>query len=120
MHFTVRKRSFPRLCFYTRVPRILSTGGGCLGPHPGWKLKGLTRGSRPTPRRGLRGSGQGGTSRHRPRWEVGGLARRVSRPTEEDTPPLQTATAADDTHPTGMHSCLFHFIFVWFSVKYLR
>ena len=28
--------------------------------------------------------------------------------TEADTPlPGETATAADDTHPTGMHSCCF-------------
>ena len=25
--------------------------------------------------------------------------------TEADTPPRETATAADGTHPTGMHSC---------------
>ena len=105
---------------FTRVCQELCPGGGCLGPHPGWKLKGLTRGSRPTTQAGVKRSGQEGTSRPRPRWEVGGLARRVSRPTEADTPPLQTATAADGTHPTGMHSCLFHFIFVWFSVIFLR
>ena len=33
----------------------------------------------------------------------------------EQTPPLQTATAADGTHPTGMHSCLF----ILFSIKKL-
>ena len=40
-------------------------------------------------------------------------SRRVSAPggtgipacTEADPPPLETATAADGTHPTGMHSC---------------
>ena len=32
------------------------------------------------------------------------------------TPSQQTATAADGTHPTGMHSCFF-FIFMQFSAK---
>ena len=54
-------------------------------------------------------------SRPRPRGEVGGSGRgEGSRPeggciqacTEADTP-QQTATAAEGTHPTGMHSC-FH------------
>ena len=31
-------------------------------------------------------------------WLKGGLL--------GDTPPPQTATVADGTHPTGMHSCL--------------
>ena len=30
-------------------------------------------------------------------------------PPGADTPPQQTATAADGTHPTGMHSCLTYF-----------
>ena len=31
---------------------------------------------------------------------------RAVTPPEADTPPRDTATAADGTHPTGMHSCL--------------
>ena len=30
-------------------------------------------------------------------------------PTRQTPPPPKTATAADGTHPTGMHSCLFNF-----------
>ena len=39
--------------------------------------------------------------------------RRVGIPacTEADPPPGETATAADGTHPTGMHSCLLYTLF---------
>ena len=35
-------------------------------------------------------------------WSGGG----VGIPALRQTPPGETATAADGTHPTGMHSCL--------------
>ena len=79
---TVRKRSLRRLCFYTCLSVILFTGGvqaqarGCPGP-------------------GLGEARPGG----------GGQARGcIPACTEADTPPQQTATAADGTHPTGIHS----------------
>ena len=80
---------------------VSSTGpGGCL---PGGV-------SRPGPGRlpgGCPGPGWGGCP------GPGGC---IPRCTEADTPPpQQTATAADGTHPTGMHSCSNintpHFIF---------
>ena len=49
--------------------------------------------SRPTPRGEVEGSGRGGA-------HPGGC---IPSCTEADPPPM--ATAASDTHPTGMHSC---------------
>ena len=80
-----------------------SRGGECLGPGGGW---GVWLG--------------GGVSGPRPKGEVGGSCRGVSRPTarvgwgvskhalrQTLPPPRQkTATAAGGTHPTGMHSLL--------------
>ena len=40
-------------------------------------------------------------------WGRGSASVHVGIPSREQTPPQQTATAADGTHPTGMHSCLF-------------
>ena len=70
---------------FLHVSVILSTGRGCLGPGPGGRLGGSGWWGP--------GPGQGGVSK---------LALRQTTP-----PPQQTATAADGTHPTGMHSCLF-------------
>ena len=97
---------------------------GCLWPGPGEVGVCLGGVSRPRPRGGW-GSALG-VSRPRPKGKLGvcrggsgpcpggpGPGLGVSRPrpgvcmpacTEADTPPPQTATAADSTHPTGMHS----------------
>ena len=98
---------------------------GSPGPDPGGRLGGLAMEvSRPNPR-GRWGSGQGvrGVSRPRPGRRLGGLARGCPGPDPEGgsrprpvegvsqyalrqtpPPPQQTATAADGTHHTGMHS----------------
>ena len=72
-----------------------SLAGGCLGPDPGGRLWGRSGGVQP-----LR------VSRPRPREIVqtqGGVSQHALR---QRPPPLQqTATAADGTHPTGMHAC---------------
>ena len=93
---------------YVFTPVILSTGGGgCLGPGP----EGVCPGGCPGPGpesvclgEGCPGLGLGGS---RPRGCPGPGPGGVCIPacTEADTPPQQTATAADGTHPTGMHSC---------------
>ena len=85
---------------------VILSGGGAPGPDPGGEVGGLAR----------------GVSRPRPRGEVGGLAggggcpgpgllRGVSQHALRltTTPPQQTATATDGTHPTGMLSCLIKF-----------
>ena len=80
--------------------------GGSPGPHPGGKLRSLTWGaSRPTPRGEVQGSGLGGLQAHT--WGVSRhkLGGGVSQHALRQTPPQQTATAADGTHPTGTHSC---------------
>ena len=101
--------------------------GGAPGPHPGGKLRGLAWGelqvhtqggswevwpggvsrstpgvSRPTPWGGLQAHTQGGLQAH----TQGGYP---SMHWGRHPPPQQTATAAGDTHPTGMHSCLLKF-----------
>ena len=48
----------------------------------------------------------GGVSRPIPRGRLRGLAGGVQFHTQGQNPPQQTATAADGTHPTRMHSCL--------------
>ena len=55
--------------------------------------------SRPILRERLRGLAGGGP---RPRWGVC-----IPACTEADPPPQQTANAADGTHPTVMHSCIY-------------
>ena len=81
--FTARKRSLRRLRFYTCQNR-----GGGLGPDPGGRFGGLAR-------EGCPGPHPGGCT---------GPGECIPACTEVDTP-QQTATAADGTHPTGMHSC---------------
>ena len=86
---------------FLHVSVILSTGreGGCLGPDPGGRLGVLARGvsrSRPGGSRPWGGPGLGGPG-------LGPGGRCIPACTETD-PPLQMATAADGTHPTGMHS----------------
>ena len=69
-----------RYSFHKRVSRILSTGG--CGVHP--------------------------PGRHPPRADTPHAGPSSPRQTPSpwgDPPPPQTATAADGTHPTGMHSC---------------
>ena len=106
------------------VSVILLTGWGWYPSMPCSRSPGV---SRPTPRRECEGSGLGGPTPSRP--TPGGVSRPTPRGvfqahtrgdlqahtwwgfpacTEADTSPL-TATAADGTHPTGMHSCfLYH------------
>ena len=70
-----------------------SANGGCLGPGPGpggrWEV------SRPRPG-GVQAQAWGCVSQHALR----------------QTPHTQTATAADDTYPAGMHSCYYFFSFM--------
>ena len=94
-----RVRSLPsatklqRLRFHGRVSvhggGVPGPGGGCRGAAPGrvaWS--------------------RGGGELHVPGgcllWGEGGFP----ACTEADTPPGETATAADGTHPAGMHSCI--------------
>ena len=73
---------------FLHVSVILFTGGGgCLSPHPKGKLRGIWSGGC-LPIRGLSVQGVGVSA-----WGVSG-----------HTPRQQTATAADGTHPTGIHS----------------
>ena len=130
---TVRKRSLRRLCFYTCLSFCLqgvglqahTQGRGC-----GVWLEGLQdytqrvgcgtwlgEGGLQAHTRGRLGVwlvGEGGVSRPIPRVEgsgrgEGGLQAQaggcIPACTEADTT-QQTATAADGTHPTGMHSSL--------------
>ena len=65
--------------------------GGSPGPQPRGQLRGIW--SRPTAEGEIEGDlvqahSQGGSSGN-----------------QKQTPPRQTATAADGTHPTGIHSC---------------
>ena len=69
-----------RLCFYTCLS--LSTGGVCLSA-----CRDATPWEQALP----------GT-RHPPRNQA-------PAPARDQAPPEQTATVADGTHPTGMHSC---------------
>ena len=103
--FTVRKRSLRRLCFYTCLS-FCSRGRGSPGPYPKGRLRCLA----------------GGVSRPIPRGEVGGrLAGGVCIPActeaEPPSPVQQTATAADGTHPTGIHSKATLFVFAFFPIK---
>ena len=88
-----------RLCFYRRLSVHRGGGGVCLSAC--WDTT-HTPGSRHPPR-----------SKHPPPgadtpWEQTPWSR---HPPREQTPPRDTATAADGTHPTGIHSCsLFLFI----------
>ena len=69
--------------------------------------------SRPTPRRRLRDLARGECVGPEPGGRLGVWPEGCLGPLRQTPPPLQTATAADGTHPTGMHSCFFfHFIFV--------
>ena len=114
---TARKRSLRRLCF-TRVCNSVHSGGGAIpaciaGGIPACLAAGLwgvsqhaLQVSRPTQGGSWGGSGQGVVSRPTPR-EVSRPTPRgvsISACTEADPP---TATAADGTHPTGMHSCFY-------------
>ena len=84
--FTVRKRSLRRLCFYM----CLSVHRGGLGPDPGggW---------------GVQAQAHGG-------WCLGpGLGVGVCIPACTEADKRQKNTAADGTHPTGMHYCYHYF-----------
>ena len=98
-------------------------GGGSPGPYPGGRLRGLVWGSPGSypgevwgsSQRGLQVHTQGGgwgvwlvgVSRPRPGGPgpdgEGGVSHHALRQTHSQ----QMATAADGTHPTGMHSCLY-------------
>ena len=97
--------------------------GGISRPIPRGRLGGLAGWGRlgspgPYPGGGEVGGFDQRGLRPIPRGRLGGLAVGVSRSpgpgpwgspyTEADTP-QQTATAADGTHPPGMHSCSFSF-----------
>ena len=79
------------------------------GPYPGGRLKGVAGGSPgPYPGGEVEGSGQGGLQTQ---GRGSGVVVRggwvcIPACTEADNP-QQTVTAADGTHPTGMHFC-FH------------
>ena len=102
--FTARKRSLRRLCFYTGLSVILFTGG-CLGPCPGvGVLPGGRGGLGPCPvAGGLPRAGVQAQTQEGPRPRQGGVY--PSMHWGRHPPPQQMATAADGTHPTGMHSC---------------
>ena len=127
MFFYRPQTKFAKVMFL-HVSVILSTGGGSPGPYPGGRLGGHAGGggSRPISRGGrLRGL-QAHTQREvegsgwvvlQAHTQVGGwgsgycstgpgLGGGVSQHALRQTPsPQQTATAADGTHRTGMHSC---------------
>ena len=92
------------------------SGWGCLGPGPRGRLGGLARGmSRPRPR-GRLGDLAGGCPGLHPGGGVQAQAWGcVSQHALRQTPPQQTATAAGNTHSTGMHSC-FHYVCKFFEV----
>ena len=105
---TARKRSCGKVMFL-QVSVILFTGGrgcipvclaggipACLAGLQGCVSQHAFQVSRPTPKGSLRGLARG-VSRPTPR-------RAVSKHALRQTPQLM-ATAADGTHPTGMHSC---------------
>ena len=84
-HFYRPQRSWGKVIFSEACVNN-SVHGGSPGPHPGGQVE---------------GSGQGDLQAHT-WWGVG-----VFHHAMRQTPPhQQTATAADGTHPTGMHSCL--------------
>ena len=95
---------------FTRVCHSVH-GGGCLGPDPGGRLGGLAGCVCPGPYPGGR---LGGLASGDPGPCLGGGVQAqawgswgcIPACIEADTPPPQMATAADGTHPTGMHSCL--------------
>ena len=84
---------------------------GCLGPCPSGRLGVCLGVSRPRPRVEVGGSAWGGGGVKAQARGVPGpgpgvcLSQHALRQTPP-SPPQQTATAADGTHPTGMHSCL--------------
>ena len=89
----------------------LSTGGGLLQagvPGPGGCLvpgEGSASGGMPGPGGGVCSSGVPGPGGSAPRGVPGPGWGVVSQHALRQTPPGETATAADGTHPTGMHSC---------------
>ena len=113
---TIRKRSFAKVMF---LEVSVSGGGGLQAhtqkgvwgsprPYPGGRLRGLIGGESPGPYPAGRlgvwpggspgGPDSGGGSR--PRY--GGVSQNALRQTPHPQP---STTAADGTHPTGMHSC---------------
>ena len=85
-HFYRPQTKFRKgICFHKRVSRILSTGEGSASVHAGIHPPGKVH----------------------PPWADTALLADTSWADTPwvDTPQQQTATAADGTHPTGMHSC---------------
>ena len=119
--FTVRKRSLRRLCFYTCLS-FCSRGRGSPGPYPKGRLRCLAGGvSRPIPRGEVEGFGRGGLQAHIQGGRLGASGWGVCIPActeaEPPSPVQQTATAADGTHPTGIHSKATLFVFAFFPIK---
>ena len=128
LSFITVRTKLRRLCFYTcpSVHRV-----GCLVPGSAWSgglLSGrsaprgcLVTGRGSAPRRGAWSGGYlvprgvwsggclvlGGTWCRRAVWSREGVCSRgvVSQHALRQTPIQQTATVADGTHPTEMHSC---------------
>ena len=106
---TVRKRSLRRLCFYTCLS--FCSQQGVSRPRSGGGDGGVCSGGCPGPGgvcpRGCPGPGG-----------VQAQAWGVYPSMHWGRPPQQTATAADGTHPTGMHSCwrnYFYFLLFYCS-----
>ena len=106
--FTVRKRSLRRLCFYTCLS-FCSRGRGSPGPYPEGRLGGLAWGCLQAHTQG-RGWGvwQGGSPGPYPGGRLGvwlgGVYSSIHWGRTPPPPLQQTATAADGTHHTGIHS----------------
>ena len=94
---------FTRVCLSTGEGGLQAQGevGGSLGSYPGGRLGIWPGGVQAHTQGKVRGLGVGCPGP----GPVGRLCIPVC--TEVD-PPKQTATAADSTHPTGMHSCHCH------------
>ena len=77
-------------CLAGGIPACLAWKG-CLGPHPGGKLRDLARRGSPGPHRGgLQAHTGGGVVYPSMHW---------------GRPPVWTATAVGSMHPTGIHPC---------------
>ena len=76
---------------FTPVCQSFCSQGGCPGPVPGCMPKG-----------GIQAQAQGGPG---PGSGGGGVCVSQHSLRQTPLPPARLATAADGTHPTGMHSC---------------
>ena len=109
--FTVRKQSCRKVMFSQACVKNSVYGRRCTLPLG--RQAGTPSGRQPQAHTPLGGHPRWQTCRHRPRQtHLGQTPRPPAKPPQEDTlgrhsPPRlhHTATAADGTHPTGMHSC---------------